>query len=143
MAKPESIIEGVAAYFLACPHLADGAFRVDALGDEPMEYVIGVGAFDPVIETYVDGSSDRRYRVTFGSREKYGLDRIQNMDNSAFYERLSGWIEARNKAGELPELPDGCTAETIYPVTSGFLIDDNDQTARYQIEIELTYHKSA
>ena len=65
----KSIIEGVTAFFLDCPLLADGVFRVDALGDQPQEYTIETGIFNPVIETYIDGSSDRRYQFNFGSRE--------------------------------------------------------------------------
>ena len=47
----KSIIEGVTAFFLDCPLLADGVFRVDALGDQPHEYTIETGIFNPVIET--------------------------------------------------------------------------------------------
>ena len=53
----KSIIQGVSDYFLNCPLLKDGVFRVDALGTEPVEYTIETGIFDPIIERYVDGSS--------------------------------------------------------------------------------------
>lgn len=39
----KSIIEGVADFFKDCPLLNAGAFRVDALGDEPQEYTIETG----------------------------------------------------------------------------------------------------
>ena len=32
-----SIIQGVSDYFLNCPLLKDGVFRVDALGTEPVD----------------------------------------------------------------------------------------------------------
>lgn len=137
----ESIIDGVAQYFMACPLLRDGAFRIDALGDEATEYVIAVGSFDPIIETYIDGSSDRRYQFTFGSREAYDMDRIQNIQNSTFYEKLSDWIEAQDMAGRLPQMPVGCYPESIRPLGAGFLFDENGYTARYQIQCEMTYHK--
>lgn len=140
-ARPASIIEGVIAYLVKCPLLKDGAFRLDAMGDQPTEYVVEVGAFDPVIEIYVDGSSDRRYQVNFGSRETYDLDRVQNMANTAFYEEFSAWLDGQNRAGRLPELPDGCTPETIKALSSGFLFSEDGKSARYQIQIELTYHK--
>lgn len=141
--KPGSIIEGVAEYLMACPLLKDGAFRVDALGDDPVEYVVETGVFTPTIETYIDGSKDMRYQVTFGSRENYDLDRIQNIENSAFYERLANWIAERNEAGELPELPEGCHPETIEALDAGHLLSEDGQTAQYQIIIEVTYHKDA
>lgn len=141
--KPESIIAGITAFFIACPLLRDGAFRIDALGDEPTEYVISVGSFDPIVETYIDGSSDRRYQFTFGSRESYDMDRIQNIANSTFYEQLADWIEAQDKARRLPDLPAGCWPETLRAMGSGFLFDENGETARYQIQAELVYHKDA
>lgn len=141
--RPQSLIEAVMNYFMACPLLRDGAFRLDALGEQPTEYVVEVGVFDPVIESYIDGSSDRRYQVNFGSREAYELDRIQNMANTAFYEMFSAWVEEQNRSKNLPELPDGCTPETIAALSSGYLFSEDGQTARYQIQIELTYHKEA
>lgn len=139
----KSIIEGVAEWLSACPLLKDGAFRVDALGDQPTEYAIEVGAFDPIIETYIDGSSDRRYQVNFGSREAYDLDRVQNIANSAFYEEFSEWIADMGSEGDFPTLPEGCTPETIKALSSGFLFSEDGKSARYQIQIELTYHKDA
>lgn len=52
-----SVLEGITEYFLKCPLLKDGVFRVDALGPNPIEYTIETGIFDPVIQRYVDGSS--------------------------------------------------------------------------------------
>ena len=141
--KPRSIIEGISNYIMACPLLRDGAFRIDALGYDPIEYTIGVGSFDPIIERYIDGSSDRRFQATFGSREEYDMDRVQNIANSTFYEEFSEWIDAQDAAGNFPDLPEGCTPESIRALSSGFLFDENGTSARYQIEIEITYHKQA
>ena len=57
-----SVLEGITEYFLKCPLLKDGVFRVDALGPDPVEYTIETGIFDPVIQRYVDGSSERQYQ---------------------------------------------------------------------------------
>ena len=127
----KSIIEGIAAFFQGCPLLADGVFRVDALGDKP------------VIETYIDGSSDRRYQFNFGSREYYGMDRLQNIANSTFYEEFAAWAEGENAAGRFPELPEGMHPEQLTVLSSGYLFDEAMQNARYQIQLELIYHKEA
>lgn len=142
-AKPESIIEGLSDFIASCPLLKEGALRLDAMGDKPTEYAIETGVFDPVIETYIDGSSDRRYQISFGSREAYDLDRLQNMENSQFYEEFAIWLEDQNAAGNLPELPDGCYPETITALSSGYLFSEDGKSARYQVQIELTYHKEA
>ncbi len=138
-----SIIEGIAAFFVDCPLLKDGAFRVDALSDSPIEYAIEVGIFDPIVEQYIDGSSDRRYQFNFGSRESYSMDRLQNIANSTFYEDFAEWVEAQNKAGKFPELPPGMHPEQLTALSSGYMFDENMRDARYQIQLELIYHKEA
>ena len=138
-----SIIEGIAAFFVDCPLLKDGAFRVDALSDSPIEYAIEVGIFDPIVEQYIDGSSDRRYEFNFGSRESYSMDRIQNIANITFYEDFAEWVEAQNKVGNFPELPSGMHPEQLTALSSGYMFDENMRDARYQIQLELIYHKEA
>ena len=138
-----SIIEGVADFFKDCPLLNAGVFRVDALGDEPQEYTIETGIFNPIIETYIDGSSDRRYQFNFGSREYYSMDRLQNIANSTFYEDFANWVEAQEAAGNFPELPEGMHPEQLSVLSSGYMFDESMRNARYQIQLELIYHKEA
>lgn len=138
-----SIIEGLVNYFMACPLLEDGAFRVDALGDETVEYVIEVGVVSPILTTYLDGSTVRQYKFNFGSREYYSLDRVENIKNSSFYEALSDWIEKESQSGNLPELPDGCVAEKITVDAPGYMFDASMTNARYEIQLTLQYYKEA
>ena len=97
----------------------------------------------PVIETYIDGSSDRRYQFNFGSREYYGMDRLQNIANSTFYEDFAAWVEAQDAAGHFPEVPEGMHPEQLTVLSSGYMFDESMQNARYQIQLELIYHKEA
>lgn len=138
-----SIIEAVAKFFQDCPLLGDGVFRVDALGDEPLEYVIETGIFDPIIETYIDGSSDRRYQFNFGSREYYSMDRFQTIANSTFYEKFADWVEAQDAAGIYPDMPQGMHPEKLRLLSPGYMFDESMRNARYQIQVELIYHKEA
>ena len=137
----KSIIEGVADFFKDCPLLSAGVFRVDALGDEPQEYTIETGIFNPIIETYIDGSSDRRYQFNFGSREYYSMDRLQNIAHRTLYPRWR--VEAREAAGNFPELPEGMHPEQLSVLSSGYMFDESMRNARYQIQLELIYHKEA
>lgn len=139
--KPESIIEGIIKFFLQCPLLKDGVFNLDALGDSPTEYVIEGGVFDPVIATYINGDTEEQFQFTFGSREEYSLDRINNISNTAFYERFSEWIKEQNRAGRFPELPDGCTPRQLRCTSSGYIFNVAGTSARYQIQLVLEYYK--
>ena len=139
----ESIIEGVTNYFLKCPILKDGVFRVDALGSEPVEYAIETGLTSPVLKRYVNGSSIRQYQFNFNSREAYAMDRILAIQNERFYEDLCNWVEEQDKAGNLPELPQGCEAQALEVLAPGFMLDATMENAHYQIQLQLRYFKEA
>lgn len=143
MAKADSIIDALEKYFIGCELLKDGALRVDYLGEKPVEYTIEVLPCDPVVKRYLGGSTVRQYLFTFGSREFYSQERLQNIQNSAFYERLADWVETRSMSGVLPELPDGMEAQQLEAVSSGYLFDGSMTNARYQIQLRLLYFKEA
>lgn len=143
MAKAESIIDALEKYFIGCELLKDGALRVDYLGEKPVEYTIEVLPCDPVVKRYLGGSTVRQYLFAFGSREFYSQERLQNIQNSAFYERLADWVETRSMSGGLPELPDGMEAQQLEVVSSGYLFDGSMTNARYQIQLRLLYFKEA
>lgn len=141
MAK--SIISGITDFIMQCPLLKDGVFRVDALGDQPVEYVVETGVFDPVLRTYVNGDTERQYQFNFGSREFYSMDRIHNIENSTFYEDFANWIEQQNAAENFPELPDNCDPQSLSVLSPGYIFDGSMRNARYQIQLRLTYYKEA
>ena len=143
MAKADSIIDALEKYFIGCELLKDGALRVDYLGEKPVEYTIEVLPCDPVVKTYLGGSTVRQYLFAFGSREFYSQERLQNIQNSAFYELLADWVETRSMSGVLPELPDGREAQQLEVVSSGYLFDGSMTNARYQIQLRLLYFKEA
>ena len=88
-----SIIQGIADYLLTCPLLKDGVFRCDALGTGAVEYAVETGIFTPVLRRFVNGDSERQYQFNFTSREFYSMDRLQNIENTEFYENFAAWIE--------------------------------------------------
>lgn len=137
----ESIIEGITDFFMECPLLKDGVFHVNAMGDQAVRYAIETGVFDPVITTYINGDTERIYQFNFTSREFYSLDRLENIENSAFYEKLAEWVEAQNMAYIFPELPEKCEARALHVLSSGYLFDASMMSARYQIQMQLDYYK--
>lgn len=139
----KSIIESLEKYFIQCDILKDGCLRIDYLGEKPVEYDIEVLPCDPVLKRYVNGDTVRQYLFAFGSREYYSQERLQNIKNSAFYERLAEWVEDQNHAENLPELPPGMEATGLYVTSSGYLFDGSKTNARYQIQFQLKYFKEA
>lgn len=135
------IIEALTDYFMDCPLLEGGVFRVDSLGTDDVEYVIETGTFTPLIMRYVNGDELRQYQFSFGSREFYTMDRIQNIANSGFYEDLADWVEEQSRIGNLPVLPEGMTADYMEVMSPGFIFDITGKTARYQMPMRLVYIK--
>ena len=143
MAKAKSIIEALEQFFLDCELLKEGCLRVDFLGEKPVEYAIETLPCDPIVKMYAHGSTVRQYLFAFGSREYYSQERLQNIQNSAFYEKLSDWVEEKDRSETFPELPDGMEAEGLRVVSSGYLFDGSMKNARYQIQLQLLYYKEA
>ena len=139
----KSIIEGLADYFLQCPLLGDGVFRVDALGSDPVEYALESAITSPILKKYVDGSSIRQYQFNFNSREAYSMDRILAIQNESFYEDFCNWVEEQSMIGNLPEMPEGCEAQALTVLTPGFMLDATMENAFYQVQLQLQYFKEA
>lgn len=136
------IINKVREYFLGCPLIElDKQIHVDYLGVEEVEYTIDSVPVEPVIRQYADGGALKQFVFVFGSREYYGSDVLQNMDNSGFYERFSSWLEEQSNSGVLPELSGSKVARKIEATTQGYLFDSSEAMARYQIQCRLTYYE--
>lgn len=139
----DSIIQGIVDYFMGCPLLEDGVFRMDALGEDAVEYTIETGVFAPIVRRYIDGSSVRQYQFSFASREYYSMDRIQNIRNICFYEGFAGWVEAQSRKGRLPDMPEGMHPSRLEVMAQGYIFSNTMMHARYQIPLRLLYYKEA
>lgn len=135
-----TIIDGVRAWLKTYAGLTDGRLSVDFLPEEAKSYSVDTVPTTEIVKRYLDGSSIRQYLFCVSSREFYSDDIAQNVDNQAFYEGLSSWLESKSKRRQFPDIGTGRTVRTIeisstaYP----FIVDDHG-TARYQLQLRLTY----
>lgn len=137
------IIDKVREYLMTCPILDElSKINVDYLGTDAQEYTIDVVPATAVIKQYVDGGALKQFVFIFGSREYYGSDTLQNIENSGFYESFAKWLAAQTKEGALPELEGGLEAQSIEALTSGYLFDTTEDNARYQIQARLIYYEN-
>lgn len=112
--------------------------NVDFLGENPTEFAIIPIAVNPVQKRYIDGSSLRQYQFQLISCNYYGADVMQNMANSKFYEELYDKIESNNDDGILPDIKG---IESIECLNNGAILDATTNTARYSIQMKITYEK--
>ena len=136
-----TIVESVRTWLRTYQPLASGRLGVDYLPEEAKTYSVDTVPTKETVKRYLDGSAVKQYLFTLASRE-FRADDIQgNTENLAFYEAFSRWVEIQNRRPRhLPELSDGRSARKVEVTTSGypFLVDDHG-TARYQIQMKLTY----
>lgn len=137
-----TIIEGIRDYMAGCPLLRDGLLNVEYLGQTPTEYVIETVPTSPVVKQYADGGALKEYLFLFASREYFGTDTLQNIENSGFYEKMAEWIAAQNKTRHFPVLEKGKTAQEMQVVSTGYLFDASEKNARYQIQLRLLYYEA-
>ena len=139
----DSIMEGLTDYFLQCPLLKDGVFRVNALGSDPVEYELESAITSPILKKFIDGSSIRQYQFNFNSKEAYSMDRIMAIQSESFYENFCNWVEEQSLSGNLPEMPEGCEAQGLTVLAPGYMLDTSMVNAFYQVQLQLKYFKEA
>ena len=135
------IYDAVCNFIKLCPFLEVEGVNINFLGSKPTSYTIEPMPNTPVIRKYVDGAELRQYDFVFASREYFGQDVINNGKITAFYEKLQEWIEKQSDIGNLPILEGKKQAQAIEVVAGGYLYDQTETTARYQIQCKLIYLK--
>lgn len=113
---------------------------VDFLGDEATSYTIEPIPVEPKIRPYRDGGSLNQYVFQFGSREFYDNSVAQNINNLGFYEKFQEEIETNNKNGVLPDIRG---IQSIECLTPGTIQNVQNGTAKYVIQMRITYEKEA
>ena len=136
------MIEKIRDYFKSKVTLAKefDNILVDFLGEDATSYSIEPIPVEPVLKSYADGGSLRQYVFQFGSREFYDDSVAQNINNLGFYEKFQEEIETNNKNGVLPEITG---IQSIECLNNGTIQDVQSGTAKYVIQMKITYEKEA
>lgn len=135
------IIKALRDYISQCPYLYEfnKGINVDYLDNDSTTYSIEEVPCEPIIKRYINGDTKRQYDFIFASRESYGADVFQNIENSGFYEDFSSWIEEESSKGNLPSLEGNRESLEIRVSTTGYAFQTDDNSARYQIQLKLIY----
>lgn len=135
------MVEAIRNYLLNCPVLkVFSMLGVDYLEADAENYSIETLPSDYVHRKYVDGGSLKRYDFAICSRSFYGPDHAVNIENLDFFERLRNWFSEQELLKNLPDLPDGRSPVRFEVLSQGYLLDANEETAKYQIQCRLIYY---
>lgn len=139
------IIKVLRDYIRNCPHLDtfNNAIKVNVNYLEPQAdtYSIEEVPIEPILKRYVNGDSIRQYAFIFTSREPYGADVFQNIDNSGFYEKFADWVENQDDNEIFPLLDNGLEPISIEVTSTGYAFAVTEDTAQFQIQLRLKYLK--
>lgn len=135
------MINEIRNYFLKCPFLGENAkLGIDYLTDGSVNYSLNVEPTSPILRHYTDGSALKMLNFTFGSMEYYSSSEADNAENLEFYIKLEKWIKDNNNKNILPDLSSyNKYSQSIEVLTSGYLLDNDESTGQYVIQLRLIY----
>ena len=143
MEERKSIVEAIIEYLENNVTLASEFENIlaDFLGKEAINYSIEPIPVEPVLKPYTDGGYLAQYQFYFGSREYYDDSVIQNINNLSFYDEFRSEIEENNKNHILPNIKG---IQSIECLSHGAIqSEEQDGTAKYVIQMRITYEKEA
>ena len=131
------IIESIRNYIseLDCMSTFENAINANFLDGEVDSFSIEEVPCNPVLKKYLDGSTLRQFQFAFCSREPYGAEIIQNIDNSGFYEDFSNEIEEKNNRNILPIGDSNIEPIELKVTSSAYAVTTEEDTAMYQINL--------
>ena len=138
-------IRAMLDWLAACPlatALNDGdvAFSIDYLGAEPCQFSLEGTPTAPIFERYIRGSL-RAKNYVLASRMEYTADTAQQAANSSFWDDFAEWVEEQSAAQNLPHLEGDKRAEAVVCLSPGYLLNQDANTCRFQIQLQLQYYQ--
>lgn len=142
MPEPINNTASMRTWLRSCPQIERARlFGADYLGDEE-SYSLDVTPTalkyrENILGDYVLRETQEQNFV-FASREPYGADLAQNLENLAFFQAVAKWVIDQNNDRNFPDW-EGGEVVAIVPTLSAYPITMGSAYARYQIQIKVTY----
>lgn len=137
------MIEEIRAYLKSKELLKNGKIGVNYLAPKPLHYTIDAVPAEPIIRRYTDGSSLRQCIFIISSRESFDAEVAASLDINRFYEELAENFERLSAKKELPKFgaDSGIVPLRLEAMSTGYLMDSDETTARFQIQCRLIFKK--
>jgi hypothetical protein len=132
------MIDSVRAFIEKCPFLPDCKINIDNLQSKAESISIDQLGAPIIVKKYACGAVLCQMAFLIRIRLGYGDN---NAENIRLLSRISSYITEQSKAGSLPELGEGATAQKIEVTKNAYLKKSAHQSAEYQIECALIYYK--
>ena len=142
MDKATSIHDALWEWFLQCAKITKLYFNFS--GTDDGDTAIATSG-DTVIAEYIDGSQRRQYAFDLVRFLPF-TETENDAGNVAMMEDVDAiiqWVEEQNAAGNLPEFPNSCTAESVRVLNeyAGYVAAQDESCAKYMIPFAIDYIK--
>lgn len=139
----EPIVKTIRDFIKTCPYLPNyfKGIGVNYMADRTETYVIESVPVKEIVKYYTNGDSVRQFVFVFASKQRYGEDVLNNINNLGFYEDFSRWLEEKTTKRQLPDLGDGRVAEKITATSVPYVLTEENNKARYQVQCRLQYYQ--
>lgn len=132
-------------WIMRCPSLnSDAHVRIDYTSERPTEYSIYAVPSTIAYRENVLGemvpADIQEINFTFASKEYWGADERQNLENHTFYQDVISWLIEQNANRNFPQIPEG-QVRSIVPTLSPYVTRVDENTAVYQIQIKMKYKR--
>lgn len=142
MDKATSTHDALWKWFVGCASIAKLYFNFSSAADGDTAIIT---SGDTLIEEYIDGSQRRQY--AFELVRFLPFTEVENDSGNVAMledvEAISHWVEEQNDAGNLPEFPNSCTAESVRVLDeyAGYVAAQDESRAKYMIPFAIDYIK--
>lgn len=118
--------------------------RVDYTAENPTEYALYATPSSIVYRENVLGemvpADIQEINFIFASKEYWGADERQNLENHTFYQKVIDWIIEQNAARNFPKIPEG-QVRSIIPNLTAHVTQVSANSAMYQIQLKMKYKR--
>ena len=146
MADPINNAAALRVWLRQCPAVERGRlFGADYLADDE-SYSLDVTPTALQYRENILGEmvlrENQEQNFVFASRDPYGPEFQQNLDNLGVMQEVSAWIIEQNNARNFPQW-EGGEVTAIVPTLSAYPIAMGSAYARYQMQIKVSYRVGA
>lgn len=133
-----NVLESTRAWLRAqCPLIdRENRFNLSHLGAQATEYTL-TSAGESHKED-VCGFDIATYSLVFAARLPFGTALAPNVGAAELFAQLGAWLRAQERAHNYPADIDGYVVTRITMANAGMITQADANTARYQIQIQLT-----
>ena len=130
--------QGLMDYLKKCPHLAEGKFNFDFIGDE-VGYSLTIPENTPEISKDIYGNTKNRLVFHIQAVKPFGKNNDSNMSNLEIFQKLKDWLSEQNANGIYPDFGTDKIVIGVYAATDGYILGTQKESALYEIQARVEY----